>query len=34
VIHGYFKVSLKIVWQIVEKELPMLRSQIAGLLSA
>ncbi|HEY3193019.1 MAG TPA: DUF86 domain-containing protein [Solirubrobacterales bacterium] len=34
VIHGYFKVSIKIVCQIVEKELPMLRSQIAGLLSA
>jgi uncharacterized protein with HEPN domain len=30
-IHGYFSVDLEIVWEIVESELPKLRSQIAGL---
>ena len=33
VIHGYFDVSLKIVWEIVEQELPTLRGQVAALLS-
>lgn len=33
VIHGYFEVNLDIVWLIVEKDLPVLRGQIAPLLS-
>jgi uncharacterized protein with HEPN domain len=33
VIQGYFDVSLKIVWEIVEQELPTLRGQVAALLS-
>jgi uncharacterized protein with HEPN domain len=33
VIHGYFNVSLKIVWEIVEQELPTLRGQVAALLA-
>jgi uncharacterized protein with HEPN domain len=32
VIHGYFRVDLDIVWDIVEAELPRLRHQIAELL--
>lgn len=32
VIHGYFRVDLEIVWEIVETELPRLREQIAGLV--
>lgn len=34
VIHGYFNVNLDIVWEVVETELPRLRSQIAALLAA
>jgi uncharacterized protein with HEPN domain len=33
VIHGYFRVDLDIVWDIVEKELPTLRQQFADLLA-
>ena len=33
VIHGYFRVDLDIVWDIVEKELPLLKDKIASLLS-
>lgn len=33
VIHGYFEVDLDIVWLILEKDLPVLRGQIAPLLS-
>lgn len=33
VIHGYFRVDLDIVWEIVEKELPVLRDKMATLLS-
>ena len=33
VIHGYFNVSLKIVWEIVEQELPTLRRQVGALLT-
>lgn len=33
VIHGYFRVDLDIVWEIVEKELPLLRDKIASLPS-
>jgi uncharacterized protein with HEPN domain len=32
VIHGYFRVDLDIVWDIVNHELPRLRHQIAELL--
>lgn len=32
-IHEYFGVNLEIVWQVVEKELPLLRRQIDHLLS-
>ncbi len=31
-IHGYFRVDLDIVWEIVEKELPVLREKMATLL--
>jgi uncharacterized protein with HEPN domain len=31
VIHGYFRVDLEIVWEIVEKELPALREKIAAI---
>ena len=34
VIHGYFRVDLDIVWDIVEKELPSLRKQLAALFTA
>ncbi len=33
VIHGYFRVDPDIVWDIVEKELPTLRKQLAALLA-
>ncbi len=33
VIHGYFRIDLDIVWEIVEKELPVLRDKVATLLS-
>jgi uncharacterized protein with HEPN domain len=33
VIHGYFKVDLEIVWEIVEKELPELRRRVAAIVS-
>jgi uncharacterized protein with HEPN domain len=33
VIHGYFRVDLDIVWEIVEKELPVLRDKMATLLA-
>jgi uncharacterized protein with HEPN domain len=33
VIHGYFRVDLDIVWDIVEKELPLLKDKIASLLA-
>ena len=33
VIHGYFRVDLDIVWEIVEKELPILRDKMAIVLS-
>lgn len=32
VIHGYFRVDLEIIWDIVETELPALRGKIAALL--
>jgi hypothetical protein len=32
VIHGYFQVDLDIVWEVVEKELPTLRQQLAAIL--
>jgi hypothetical protein len=32
VIHGYFRVDLEIVWDVVASELPRLRHQIAELL--
>jgi uncharacterized protein with HEPN domain len=32
VIHGYFRVDLDIVWEIVEGELPALRPKIVALL--
>ena len=31
-IHGYFRVDLDVVWEIVEKELPALKENIAALL--
>jgi uncharacterized protein with HEPN domain len=31
-IHGYFSVDLDIIWDIVETQLPGLRSKLAGLL--
>jgi uncharacterized protein with HEPN domain len=34
VIHGYFRVDLDIVWDIVEKELQNLRKQLATLFTA
>ena len=33
VIHSYFRVDLDIVWDIVEKELPGLRTRMATLLA-
>jgi uncharacterized protein with HEPN domain len=33
VIHGYFQVDFDIVWDIVEKEIPGLRQQLAALLA-
>ena len=33
VIHGYFRVDLDIVWEIVEKELHPLRDKVASLLN-
>jgi len=32
IIHGYFDVSLKLVWQIIENELPTLKTKIQTLL--
>jgi uncharacterized protein with HEPN domain len=34
VIHGYFRVDLDIIWEIVEKELPSLREKLSALLSS
>ena len=34
VIHGYFRVDIDIVWEIVETELPGLREKIAALLQS
>jgi uncharacterized protein with HEPN domain len=31
-IHGYFIVDLKVVWLVVERDLPPLRRQVEGLL--
>ena len=31
VIHGYFRVDLDIVWEIVEKELPALQAKMAAI---
>jgi uncharacterized protein with HEPN domain len=31
VIHGYFRVDLDIVWEIVEKELPTLQAKMAAI---
>jgi uncharacterized protein with HEPN domain len=31
-IHGYYRVDLEIIWEIVESELPRLREAVAGLL--
>lgn len=31
-IHGYFTVKLEIVWNVVERELAILKSRVAGLL--
>ena len=31
VIHGYFRVDLDIVWEIVEKELPALKEKLAAI---
>lgn len=33
VIHGYFRVDLDIVWEVVDKELPRLREQVGAILS-
>ena len=33
VIHDYFRVDLKVVWDVVERDLPALRRQIEALLS-
>lgn len=33
VIHGYFRVDLEIVWEIVATELPDLRRKVAGMAS-
>ncbi|MBI2471021.1 MAG: DUF86 domain-containing protein [Planctomycetes bacterium] len=30
--HEYFDVSLDIIWHIIEKELPLLKNQIASIL--
>lgn len=32
--HGYFKVDLDIVWRTVERDLPLLRTQVDGVLEA
>ena len=32
IVHDYFEVDIEIVWQTVQKDLPVLRSQIASLL--
>lgn len=32
--HGYFKVDLDIVWRTVERDLPLLRTQVDGVLKA
>ena len=32
VIHGYFRVDLDIVWEVVATELPVLRQQVSALL--
>ena len=34
VIHGYFRVDLDIIWEVVATELPRLRSHVAALLAA
>ncbi len=33
IVHDYFEVDLEIVWQTVHRDLPVLREQIAALLS-
>jgi uncharacterized protein with HEPN domain len=33
-IHEYFGVDLKLVWDVVERELPTLRPRIAALLES
>jgi uncharacterized protein with HEPN domain len=33
VIHGYFSVSLRVVWDIVANDLPRLRSTVAAILA-
>jgi uncharacterized protein with HEPN domain len=33
-VHDYFAVSLEIVWQVVERDLPALRSQVEAVLRA
>lgn len=32
--HGYFKVDLDIIWRTVERDLPLLRTQVDGVLDA
>lgn len=31
-VHEYFRVDLQIVWQIIEKEIPILKKQINSIL--
>jgi uncharacterized protein with HEPN domain len=31
-VHEYFRVDLKLIWQIVEQELPILKQQINSIL--
>lgn len=33
-VHDYFAVNLEIVWQVVDRDLPALRSQVEGVLRA
>jgi uncharacterized protein with HEPN domain len=32
-VHGYFDVDLEIVWKVIERDLPILKSQMEALLS-